>query len=621
MSLSGINSFDHPLLKPSVLSDFPDETTVKKFLDMNLESILFSGIPKKIVDFLSTNFIKLSQRDNLTATTKLVFQHLGNRFKNLDENFLKSKKDESTIYHLLVAKFYHKECNLKDFETHFLKALIEKIVMLYAEMIGKASLPMVGTWKILEREFLPSFKTFLFLYHAQQNIWGMDHLLTSKDTKILNPLCYREFPFHTTILKSVLEMVEKKEDESLLKKVLDQKMSDKRCFLLDQSMSIQEKQIKIFFRFGFLADENYYKCKINEIQSPGYLKIFKRAQLPTIYAAIIFYAGPLDFMHSSKRNCESILCLIDPETEEHSLHSSDEKFINNNPSALKAWQVAQEFLTELKAEQISKLIRDYFTLDSADFVSCSVSIPQTAKEWKNYEYRLLLELGKEAKNEPETILSLAESLGVEISEKEFDQFASQEEKMELKEKKGEVNLTSETLIRVMQDQAMNSYKELKLLEEKEELKLLKETVPQKVEEDTQNIETPQFVKTANKTKKLKKELKKKEFKSSNNNNSPEQKNKMSALTSKEQKKIDAVKEGHAMPSNEFNKLALKILKKKLGAQIASIKQNQKGSHPALHFVKSDGTGSGLTLQVKHGSKDVVPKIQHQKRTIKDILEL
>lgn len=616
MSFSMIPSFNYPLQNSeSYFLPLSEMAQIRNFLNMDLATLLSKGIPVFFEDFIILSLERLNER----------FSHLEINCKTLSDLMADMKickqgwKRQGWIYYekfifqLLLAFLSLEDHKLEFFDKQPVVALIEKIIMLYAEWIGKKWLHLeIGNWNILEVDHPEKkIKTFRVVYHPRKDVWGMG-LFAEHQLKV--PWLIHPFPFHINVLSKFLDAIEKNEKEEEISGLLSELPSLGRYFFSDLSGKKLVDQMGIFFEFYFdFSDPNFIRLKdpshtnlkqeddiFCDLMQTGCFKEMERSSLPKILVSAIFYLGPLDFNKEFSHNGTEILFSIDPVAEVISLYPSKEA-METNPLFL---NTTQEILEELKTEHIRKLIES-FSLGKHG-ISCSLYIPKTEKEWKIFEYRFFLELLVKAKDEPEIIFACAEALEIEIPDQEFLQFANKEEKEEL-DKTGEVDLSSTTLIKVLADQTRRDSLFLKQQEQEKNNQITKEE---------------QYLTTVAKTSRnVKGHFKgKKKASLSNNDKISEQESQItSSFTTKEKMKMQSVLEGNPMPSKEFNKLAIQLLKKKLGAQVKTIKENQKNSHPVLRFIKSNGTQGGLTLSIKHGSKDAVAKIHHQKRTLKDIL--
>lgn len=617
MSLSVLHSYNYPYSNSTFFSQIPDNKALKEFLNMDLETLLSKGIPETIRIFLIACCERVIPLSSIQGTDNcygdilkylILLQGSWKLDKIQYENFIRLLLSGMSCFDLYP---------LGRFDKHLFQALMEKIVILYAEWVGKDKQIKIGDWEVLERSYAQETKIAYIIYRLKENKWGMDMLLNETMSREPAPSAIRLFPFHTKVLTSAIEAEEKEANKSEIAAILSKQIPEGHYFFSDQTRTAQIDQLGAFFSFSFdNKDKDFFNLGLQKdgtARPSGYLKSVDKKQLPTVCVNVIFYTGPLDFHHTSYINGTEFNFFIHPVTEKLMFDESH-IFEKDHPMYQTALDFSQKVLEEVKSEQISKLIDVYSMLRTE--VTCAIMKPQNEKEWKLLENQLLKDLEAHAKEQPEMILALVDLLETEVSDKEFNTHATDEEKEDLKSIGNEVDLSAETLLKVMKEQVQTSYKAII----KEEIEKI---APDNASKEIKIGGVPQISSAKKISKKAKQTFKnKKENPStSNDNNKGLQKSQQSSFAPEEKEKIKSVMKGNPMTSNEFNKVAIKLLKKKLGSLANTIRETQKNAHPVLRFTRPDGKKGGLTLAIKHGSKDLVSQVQSQKRTLKDILEL
>jgi len=93
-------------------------------------------------------------------------------------------------------------------------------------------------------------------------------------------------------------------------------------------------------------------------------------------------------------------------------------------------------------------------------------------------------------------------------------------------------------------------------------------------------------------------------------------------TPREQSQIASIYEGQPMKATQFTAFAMNLLRKQAQAKGASTSTNtKKGSHPTMHFKRSDGTSGGVTFAVHHGKKDAHGYAPGQRGTLEAIFRI
>ncbi len=93
-------------------------------------------------------------------------------------------------------------------------------------------------------------------------------------------------------------------------------------------------------------------------------------------------------------------------------------------------------------------------------------------------------------------------------------------------------------------------------------------------------------------------------------------------TPREQSQVASIYAGQPMKATQFTTFAMNLLRKQAAAKGASTSTNtKKGSHPTVHFKRSDGTSGGVTFGVHHGKKDAHGFAHGQRTTLEAIFRV
>jgi hypothetical protein len=93
-------------------------------------------------------------------------------------------------------------------------------------------------------------------------------------------------------------------------------------------------------------------------------------------------------------------------------------------------------------------------------------------------------------------------------------------------------------------------------------------------------------------------------------------------TPREQSQVASIYAGQPMKATQFTTFAMNLLRKQAAAKGASTSTNtKKGSHPTVHFKRSDGTSGGVTFGVHHGKKDAHGFAHGQRTTLEAIFKV
>lgn len=352
---------------------------------------------------------------------------------------------------------------------------------------------------------------------------------------------------------------------------------------------------------------------------------------PLIHFGFTIYHGFPNLADEFYDNANAVFCLNgctayeEPENNNDSPRISDpcEQHGSYDSYVWLCEKVTKFFCHNLVEKAINK-----YTEETSFFFPLSL----TDIEWKHASVLLMDELSKDVKMHFPLICWLAEELELEIDKDILAKYALEDEKVQMEQ--DEIELTPQTMIKCFKHQALNEFMEAQkhsqqTLENSNDNHTIHPSLMQEEAvarqrhlEKAENKEAEPLKISNNKYKKPKANQKKWQKQKIEQSSQVTLKANATPLPEHLRQEVKNIFKGHPKQSKEFAKLCANILKSKMEANELSLNQErQKGAHPKVHFKRQEGTKGGITFGYKHGNQDKVGAIFHQKKTLRNLLNL
>ena len=589
------------------------QMTYKKcesFTELQLSEIKKKGLPKEIADELiqiyeegkdnltngpiqsgvhSINFLKAYHHKNYDSCIKLLAEMQKPEFW---------KQDQSQLLQA-IEPFRDSLSTLKLLNNDNDGQRISKIVSLVSEALAELLHlnPETPSRVLIDKSVADGNKGWILHYHKGRwdacnfPVLARDNLVRVDLDGELDYAAYvRRDPSRLSLVTSQKVFAE-----------LDVKHTEETCEIMDMIALMPCSQK--FDLFKILAKQKGYKAEVT--------------------IRVCFYNG-LKFM-ANQTNLEYINVDIDLYTLEiQNSYGNPFEHPSNTPLSPVRIALVNKLLPIVERNKKDWILQ-YVQSFPNNLILEWNHVPASDYDWAMSEYTFYKDLAKDPVANAQMICWIAEQTNLSVSEKELQEYATQEELTQLKEK-GEADLSAETIIKVMSGQAQNVFKEAVA----EQVRASSQTMaPQIIAQDQVAAQRILEPKESGKQEK-------KSSRGSNNNANPVKKSSESIVPVNEKAllaqklseldisyadsaKVTSVFQGNPLSLKEFIRVAMAIIGKEM-KQDSSAQQCQKGAHPSLHFITKDKKGSGATFIIPHGKqKGNEIGIVSQKRTFKKLL--
>lgn len=597
------------LLQANILSK-PINQNLKDFLNKPLSLIRIEGIPQPIAGFLQASIQGFQQRLKSISTT------LGHGYYTSYQNCIElvnamqtpvfwSQKPSTFLEAIKSFQvFFDSSTDLEGSKTpQEVMQLVEKLVSLVAEAYADSQKLNSATdqWTLVRKQ-KPNGDEGWFLY-VSKGQWNGRYFW------ILKSEPYESIPLDLSENRNCAALFERTKNE--ISFITSKKVLATIRFYPDEKV----REVFEYAASRYLSKNFTGKQAMQDFKS----LLSKRNIEPNLFISLILYNGsPLG---NDKPNCISLNCLIDFNTHKI-IHHSGEAF---DPS----WNTLLRIVEINKKDWIEQYTQ-LFPVDAR--VVCDFpKSPVSRYDWTFCDFLLCKELAENPLVNAEMICWIAEQKELEISVDDLKKHGKPEEVVAF-EKEGEVDLSPETLIKVMQDQAKSQLESAvreelsatlapKVIEEDKQAQLrvegeIRGKKGKEEEEDSSPISNNNNAISNNNNNSI--AQKKTPIKPANNLEILAQKLSELNLSPKDASNVESVFKGNPLEAKKFNKLVKAVIEAQM-AEGTSASQKGRGSHATVHFKGARGK-TGLTLRAGHGSqKGNTADISSQKKTLKNAL--